>query len=196
MNSLFSFSRLTLVCIVASQGVSAFQSSNRVFSKSIRPSGLLASPDVIELQDSNFRDFFSSDTPILIDACAEFCGPCKLIEPVIDQVASNRKDSLVVSRYDVESDSNEIKLELLFQRVMPRALPSLILIQNNKVLGTKTGLISADALDEFLDARLGQTVAEVGIDQRNEDQAKRIKRKGFISFMYQQDDYMLKGNQL
>ena len=190
-------SLFVLLSILVPQGL-AFQPSNRVSSNGIQPSSRLyaASQDVIELKDSNFRKYFSSDTPILIDACADFCGPCKLIEPVINQCASDRKDSLVVSRYDVESDSNEIKLELLLQRVMPQALPSLILIHNNKVLGTKTGLISADELNEFLDSNLSKSSSKQGIEQENEEKARRIQRKGFVSFMYQMDDYILKGDQL
>ncbi|CAJ1942282.1 unnamed protein product [Cylindrotheca closterium] len=207
MYSMFAISLLITVCILASQAT-AFQASNHVSSskqQSIRPSSSsssslivlpAASCDVVELQDSNFRGYFSSETPILIDACAEFCGPCKLIEPLINQCALERKDSLVVSRYDVESDSNEIKLELLLQRVMPKALPSLILIQNNKILGTKTGLLSADALNEFLDSSLKSSISKGGIDQENDDKARRIKRKGLISFTYMTDDYMLKGDQL
>jgi thioredoxin-like negative regulator of GroEL len=195
---MFAISLPILVCILASQAT-AFQPFNRVSSKSIRSSSSLpaASSDVIELQDSNFRGYFSSETPILIDACAEFCGPCKLIEPIINQCALERKDNLVVSRYDVESDSNEIKLELLLQRVMPKALPSLILIQNNKILGTKTGLISADALNEFLDSSLAKSSSAKpgGMEQDNENKARRIKRKGLISFTYMADDYMLKGDQ-
>ena len=198
-HSLHSIALLLLLCFLSSQAL-AFQPSNRISSTSSLRSAYssrlsAASADVIELTDSNFREYFSSNTPILIDACADFCGPCKLIEPIINECALERKDSLVVSRYDVESDSKEIKLELLLLRVMPQALPSLILIQNNKVLGTKTGLMNAVELNEWLDFSLAKSSAE-GIEQENEDKARRIKRKGFISFMYQTDDYMLKGDML
>lgn len=195
-------SLLLLFSLLSSQ-TSAFVRTNGLISEqeSVRSSLSLlraASSNVIDLQDSNFRDYFASQTPILIDAYAQWCGPCKLIEPVVDQCALDRKDSLVVSRYDVESDNNEIKLEFLLQRAMPEALPSLILIQKNKVLGTKSGLITTQELDEFLNESLSRSssLKAAGLKKENEDKTRRIQRKGFISFMYQLDDYMLKDDQL
>eukprot|EP00980_Cylindrotheca_fusiformis_P008206 scaffold1736_cov127-Cylindrotheca_fusiformis.AAC.20 len=149
-----------------------------------------SSRNIVELGDSNFRDLFQSDTPVLIDACAKWCGPCKLIEPVINQCADDREDSLVVCRYDVDSDSNEVKLELLLQRVMPQALPSLILIRNRKVLGTRNGIVTDSELDEFLNQHLSKTT-DVSEKDEIEETSKRIERRGFINFMNQVDDYML-----
>ena len=66
------------------------------------------------------------------------CGPCKLIEPVLEQCAEDWKNSVVVGKFDVEdtSKSRNLKVELILQGAMPQALPALILVHNNKILDT------------------------------------------------------------
>jgi thioredoxin 1 len=185
------FFSIALLLLVVASNVVAFISkpgNSNVHRRLISLAG--ASPNVVELGDSNFRDLFNADKPVLIDACAKWCGPCKLIEPTIDRCADKRENSLAVCRYDVESDSDEVKLELLLQRVMPQALPSLILIKNNKVLGTRNGIITDDELDEFLNEHLSKP-SNVDANEEIEEKSKRIERRGFIGFVNQVDDYML-----
>lgn len=185
------YSLAHFLLLVASK-VDAFARINSN-SKDLRQCTSLAdsTTNVIELGDSNFQKLFKSNTPILIDACATWCGPCKLIEPTINQCADQREDSLVVCRYNVDSDSNEVKLELLLKRVMPQALPSLILIKNNKVLGTRNGLITDSELDEFLDGHLMAPSSNADTKDELKEKSQRIKRRGFIGFVNQVDDYML-----
>ena len=85
------------------------------------------------------------------------CGPCKLIEPVLQQCADDWKDSLVVGKFDVEdangedAKSRDLKVELILQGVMPKALPALILVHENKILDTWKGVISPNQLQEMLE---------------------------------------------
>jgi thioredoxin 1 len=160
---------------------------------------LAGSLNVVELGNNNFRQLFHGEKPVLIDACAKWCGPCKLIEPTIHRCADNRIDSLQVCRYDVESDSNEVKLELLIKGAMPKALPSLILVKNNKVLAARSGLITDKELDEFLDQNLSKANDDSKNSKQEEEEivekTKRTQKKGFINFLDQQvGDYMLTEN--
>ena len=92
-------------------------------------------------------------------SCLSFkrCGPCKLIEPVLQQCADDWKDSLVVGKFDVEdangedAKSRDLKVELILQGVMPKALPALILVHENKILDTWKGVISPNELKEMLE---------------------------------------------
>ena len=85
------------------------------------------------------------------------CGPCKLIEPLLEKCAEDWKDKVVVGKFDVDdanrenSMSRDLKVELILQGVMPRALPALILVHNNRVLDTWKGVISPTQLQDMLE---------------------------------------------
>jgi thioredoxin 1 len=171
----------------------------------------LAAGGVIELNDENFRSLLDGDIPVLIDACAEFCGPCKLIEPVLDRCAENWGDNLVVSRYDVQSKNHAVKVELLLKGVMPKSLPSLILFQNNKVATTWNGVLSDAELEELLQENLTSNQAKAPepalVSSRKSGYSNQAKppetepepepalvatrKSGYVSFASSSDDYML-----
>jgi thioredoxin 1 len=93
-------------------------------------------------------------SPLLLHPLAWLrrCGPCKLIEPVLEQCAEDWKDSIVVGKFDVEDSngSRNLKVELILQGAMPQALPALILVHNNKILDTWKGVISPTELQDLL----------------------------------------------
>ena len=118
---------------------------------------------VLELTDANFvQSVFSpnvdEDSPslILVDCYATFCGPCKLMDPIMKQVADMYDDSsddgILVCRYDIESnDSKQFKLDLALQGCTIQALPALILLNrrcNGKVLHHWTGLQSLESIQQ------------------------------------------------
>jgi thioredoxin 1 len=143
---------------------------------------------VIELEDSNYESLFNGEKPVLIDACAPWCGPCKLIEPVLERCAEKWSDKVVVSRFDVESQNNDVKVELMLQGVMPKSLPSLVLVYKNKAITTRNGVILDEQLDEFLRTNL--------LGKETPSKKKQLspvsgKKTGFINFAADADDYML-----
>eukprot|EP00536_Pseudo-nitzschia_multiseries_P009470 jgi/Psemu1/325658/estExt_fgenesh1_pg.C_2640013 len=110
--------------------------------------------NLIPVTDSNYRELFSGEKYLLLDACAQWCGPCKMIEPLLVQCADDWKDTVVVGKFDVDDandKSRDLKVELILQGAMPQALPALILIHNNKVLDTWKGVISQVELQEMLE---------------------------------------------
>mmetsp|Transcript_16609 Transcript_16609/g.45744 ORF Transcript_16609/g.45744 Transcript_16609/m.45744 type:complete len:219 (-) Transcript_16609:301-957(-) len=109
---------------------------------------------LISVTDSNYRELFSGDKYLLLDACAQWCGPCKLIEPLLEQCADDWKETVVVGKFDVDDangQSRNLKVELILHGAMPQALPALILIHNNKILDTWKGVISPVELQEMLE---------------------------------------------
>ena len=119
------------------------------------------------------------------------CGPCKLIEPVIERCAENWKEGIVVSRYDVESANNDVKVELLLQGVMPQSLPSLILVHKSKAITKRNGVITDEELEDFLREELEGLEKGKSPEEEIKDAILPEKRAGFINFAAEVDDYML-----
>jgi hypothetical protein len=130
-----------------------------------------------------------------------------LIEPTLEECAKEWRDDLIVSKYNVESNNDELKVELLLRGVMPKSLPALILIHNNQILTTWKGVIKPQELQTMLedqivlnnvDKKKDITASTKSSSTRNRNnEATPSKRKsGLISFAMMNgndgDDYMLK----
>ena len=138
------------------------------------------------LDDSNYHTYMSrkNSKTVLVDACAKWCGPCKLIEPYLVQAASKYQLALDVVKFDVEAKNNGgVKVEFLLGGVMPEALPSLILFREGKHLATHTGALTQEQLNEFIEAHLKKAT-------RGQELVGTVK-KGLISLANTRDDYML-----
>jgi len=124
--------------------------------------------NVLAVTDSNYRELFQGEKLLLLDAFAQWCGPCKMIDPVLKQCAEDWKDSVVVGKFDVDdangknSKSRDLKIELILQGVMPTALPALILVHKNKVLDTWKGVISSAELQDLLEKHVVEDKHHVG----------------------------------
>jgi thioredoxin 1 len=168
----------------------AFSSSPLWGTRASRMIPLSASSElvIVNLDDSNYRKLLGSgDKAVLVDACAPWCGPCKLIEPVVERCAKNRKDTLVVARFDVESKSPDLKVELLLQNAMPRSLPSLILFHNQEAIAKWNGVITDEELEDFLSENIPrETTSTTAVPE------KSPKTGGSIGLSGQNEgDYML-----
>lgn len=136
------------------------------------------------LDDGNYDStMLGEDRVVLVDACAKWCGPCKLIEPFIEKSAD--KFSLDVVKLDVEAkDNSAVKVEFLLQGVMPSALPSLILFQNGKSVATHTGALTQDELDDFLENNIPKK-------EKKRELVSAGATKGYVSFGSMRDSYAI-----
>ena len=103
----------------------------------------------IELTDENFdQEISSKDVPVLVDYWAEWCGPCKMIAPVLEEVASEYSDKIRVAKLNIDDNpATPPKYGI-------RGIPTLMLFKNGEVEATKVGAVSKAQLTAFLDENI------------------------------------------
>ncbi len=107
------------------------------------------SDNIVHTSDGTFEaDVLQSDKAVLLDFWAEWCGPCKMIAPLLEEVAVSHADKLAVVKLNVDENPNTA------QKFGIRSIPTLILFKDGEVQAQKMGAMPKSQLDEFLDTNL------------------------------------------
>ena len=102
--------------------------------------------NILHTSDEGFdTDVLQSERPVLVDYWAEWCGPCKMIAPILEEVASEYGEKIKVCKMNIDENQETPP------RYGIRGIPTLILFKNGEVEATKVGALSKTQLQSFLD---------------------------------------------
>ncbi|NDK99017.1 thioredoxin TrxA [Photorhabdus bodei] len=107
------------------------------------------SDKIIHLSDASFdTDVLNAEGPVLVDFWAAWCGPCKMIAPILDEIAPEYSGKLTIAKLNIDDNPATAP------KYGIRGIPTLLLFKDGQVAATKVGALSKTQLKEFLDANL------------------------------------------
>lgn len=103
----------------------------------------------IEITDANFEEIVkNSDQPIMVDFWAEWCGPCKMLTPIVEELANDYEGKAIIGKLNVDDNMN------ISQQFGVRSIPTLLFFKNGELVDKQIGYVPKTVLSEKLEAYL------------------------------------------
>jgi len=107
------------------------------------------SDSVLHVTDADFNDtVIKSESPVLVDYWAEWCGPCKMIAPVLDEIATEYAGKLTVTKINIDDNPATP------QHYGVRGIPTLMIFKDGEVEATKVGALTKSQLADFINSNI------------------------------------------
>jgi thioredoxin 1 len=102
----------------------------------------------IEITDDNYKDILGTDKPVLVDFWAEWCGPCKLIGPVVEELAKDFEGKAVIAKVDVDNNPG------VSAQYGIRSIPTILFFKNGEIVDKQIGAVPKSVLSKKLEAQV------------------------------------------
>ena len=96
--------------------------------------------------NTNFQDLLAGDKPLMVDFCATWCGPCRILSPTVDEIADEYADRITVAKCNVD-DAEEIAMQY---RIM--SIPTLLFFKGGEVVDKRVGVVSKDEIVSIINS--------------------------------------------
>ncbi|MEO1365616.1 MAG: thioredoxin [Acidobacteriota bacterium] len=113
----------------------------------------MANDKVLTLDDANFDSEINSDTPILVDFWAQWCGPCRMVAPVLDQLAEEMDGKVRIGKVNIDHHQD------LAVKFGISSIPAFVLFENGEIKDRMMGAMPKSAFESFLNKNLAQATA-------------------------------------
>jgi len=102
----------------------------------------------LEINDSNFEEIIGQETPVVVDFWAEWCGPCKMISPIVDKLMKKYEGKVTIAKLNVDENDDSC------QKYGIRNIPTILFFKNGQVVDKQVGATTEAALEEKINALL------------------------------------------
>lgn len=102
----------------------------------------------IEITDANYEQIINSEKPVLVDFWAEWCGPCRMIGPVVEELAADYDGKAVIGKVNVDENPN------ISAKFGIRSIPTLLVFKNGEIVDKQVGAVPKRVLSQKLEAQM------------------------------------------